>query len=227
LGKLAPIYIFLAVFWSLFDQTAGAWVLQAQSDLMIKTVNLGFTSIVVYPSQLGVMNAIFIVLFIPIFSYLVYPQLQKYIRLNYINKMTIGMVLAACSFALIAWVQARMDQGIAMNISWQILAYVVLTAAEIFVSISSLEFSYTQAPKSLKSLILSFWLLAVAVGNLFTALVNLFIKRADGSLILEGAEYFWFFTAFMLFAAMLFYSLNRNYIEEYHIQDAQRGLEEA
>lgn len=225
--RLAPIYIFLAVFWSLFDQTAGAWVLQAQSDLMIKTINLGFTSITVYPSQLGVMNALFIVLFIPIFTYLVYPQLGKIMRLNYVNKMSIGMVLAALSFALIAWVQAQMDQGIAMNISWQILGYVILTAAEIFVSISSLEFSYTQAPKALKSLILSFWLLAVAVGNLFTALVNLFIKRDDGSLLLEGADYYWFFTALMFVAAVVFYLMNRNFVEEHHIQNIKGNPHEA
>lgn len=217
--KLSPIYIFLAVFWSLFDQTAGAWVLQAQSDLMIKTMNLGFTSITVYPSQLGVMNALFIVMFIPIFAYYVYPQLGKVIKLSYVNKMSIGMVLAALSFALIAWVQAQMDNGIAMNIAWQILAYVVLTAAEIFVSISSLEFSYTQAPKALKSLVLSFWLIAVAMGNLFTALVNLFIKRPDGSLMLEGAAYYWFFTGLMFVAALIFFIMNRNYKEEHHIQD--------
>lgn len=222
--KLAPIYIFLAVFWSLFDQTAGAWVIQAQSDLMIKTINLGFTTITVYPSQLGVMNALFIVLFIPIFAYVVYPILGKLIKLTYINKMTIGMVLASLSFALIAWVQVKMDHGTAMNISWQILGYVILTAAEIFVSISSLEFSYTQAPKALKSLVLSFWLLAVAIGNLFTALVNLFMKQSDGSVLLEGADYFWFFTGLMFVAAIIFYFMNRNYVEEHHIQDVPAGL---
>ncbi|MFT4970049.1 MAG: POT family proton-dependent oligopeptide transporter [Chitinophagales bacterium] len=222
--KLSPIYIFLAVFWSLFDQTAGAWVLQAQSDLMIKTINLGFTSITVYPSQLGVMNALFIVLFIPIFAYFVYPQLAKIMKLTYVNKMALGMFLAALSFALISWVQSQMDQGVAMNISWQILAYVILTAAEIFVSISSLEFSYTQAPKALKSLVLSFWLIAVAMGNLFTALVNLAIKRPDGTILLDGAAYFWFFTGLMFVAAIIFYFMNRNYIEEHHIQNVPSGL---
>ena len=217
--KLAPIYVFLAIFWSLFDQTGGAWVLQAQSDLMDKTINLGFTSITVYPSQLGVMNSIFIVLFIPFFAYAVYPLLGKVVKLSYVNKISIGLFLAALSFAVISWVQVQMDNGIVMNISWQILAFVLLTAAEILVSISSLEFSYTQAPNAMKSLILSFWLLAVAFGNLFTALVNFFIKRADGTLILDGADYFWFFTALMFLAAVLFYVVNRNYVEQHHIQN--------
>jgi POT family proton-dependent oligopeptide transporter len=216
--RLAPIYIFLAIFWSLFDQTGGAWVLQAQSDLMIKTIHLGFTEITVYPSQIGFLNPIFILVFIPFFAYVVYPYLGKFVKLSYINKIAIGLFLAALSFAIIAWVQVQMDKGIAMNVAWQILAYFVLTIAEIFVSISSLEFSYTQAPNSLKSLVLSFWLIAVALGNLFTALVNLFIKRADGTLILEGAAYFWFFTGLMLLAAILFYALNRKFVEKHYTQ---------
>jgi POT family proton-dependent oligopeptide transporter len=224
--RLAPIYIFLAVFWSLFDQTGGAWVIQAQSDLMIKTMNFGFTTITIYPSQIGFINPIFILIFIPIFAYVVYPNLGKLIKLNYINKIAIGLLLAALSFAIIAWVQLQMDNGIAMNVAWQIAAYFVLTAAEIFVSISSLEFSYTQAPNSMKSLVLSFWLIAVAIGNLFTALVNLFMKKADGSLLLNGADYFWFFTALMLLAAILFYLINRKFEEKHYIQSIETNSNE-
>lgn len=216
--KLAPIYIFLAVFWSLFDQTSGAWVLQAQSDLMSKTIDLGFLSFDVYPSQLGFLNSFFIILFIPLFAYFIYPQMEKVMKVNYINKITLGLFLAALSFGLIAWVQMQMDQGISMSIGWQVLGFVILTAAEILVSISSLEFSYTQAPNSMKSFILSFWLIAVAIGNLFTAIVNSLLKRPDDSLRLEGSEYFWFFTILMFVSAIIFYWWNRNFEEVHYVQ---------
>jgi len=219
LKKIIPFYIFLAVFWSLFDQTGGAWVLQAQSPLMNKEINLGIVTFSVYPSQLGVMNSIFILLFIPLFSYVIYPFLGRFIQLTYVNKITLGMFIAALSFALIAWVQVQIDNGVMMNISWQILGFVLLTAAEILVSVSSLEFSYTQAPNTMKSFILSFWLIAVAIGNLFTALVNLFMKRDDGTLLLQGADYFWFFTLLMFIASVLFYMINRNYKEERFVQN--------
>lgn len=218
LAKLLPVYIFLMVFWSLFDQTGGAWVLQAQSDMMDKTINLGFFSFTVYPSQMGSLNALFILMFIPLFSYFVYPFLAKFIQVNYINKIAIGMLLGAVSFALVSWVQGKMDNGIVMNIGWQVLAFAVLTAAEVFISVSSLEFSYTQAPNALKSFVLSLWLVAVALGNLFTAFINYFIKNADGTLKLTGAEYFWFFTILMAVSTLLFYIVNRNYKEETYIQ---------
>jgi proton-dependent oligopeptide transporter, POT family len=182
---------------------------------------LGFVSFDFYPSQIGFFNPLLVVILIPVFSVILYPYLRSKFNLNYISKMTIGMVLAAVSFALISWVQGKMDNGFEMTIAWQILGFFILTSAEIFVSISSLEFSYTQAPNSLKSLILSFWLLSTAIGNGFTALINFFIKRPDGTLLLEGAAYFWFFTILMAVSAVLFYWVNRNYKETFYTQDLQ------
>ncbi len=44
------------------------------------------------------------------------------------------------------------------------------------VSIVCLEFSYTQAPKSMKSLIMALFLFAVSFGNFVTAQINHFIQ---------------------------------------------------
>ena len=70
----------------------------------------------------------------------------------------------------------KIDSGATPSISWQIVAYIALTAAEVMVAIVSLEFSYTQAPKSMKSLIMSLWLAAVFVGNQVTARINDYIQ---------------------------------------------------
>ena len=219
--KLTPVFFFLTIFWSLFDQTGSAWVLQADSNLMNKTINLGFFTFDFYPSQVGFFNPLLVVILIPVFTAFLYPWLRTKMNLNYVNKMAIGMLLASLSFALISWVQGRMDNGIEMNIAWQLLAFFILTAGEIFVSISSLEFSYTQAPNSLKSFMLSLWLMTTALGNGFAALINFLIKKPDGTLLLEGAAYFWFFTILMFLAAILFYFVNRNYKEIYYIQEGE------
>ena len=219
--KLIPIYLFITIFWSLFDQTGSAWVQQADSDLMNKHVDLGFIAFDFFPSQIGFFNPLLIVIFVPLFAAVIYPALRKLIPMTYVNKIAIGMVLASLSFALISWVQMNMDNGVTMSILWQVLGFVILTAAEIMVSITALEFSYTQAPNVMKSFILSFYLIAVSLGNLFTALVNAFIKNPDGTTKLEGAEYFWFFTVMMAIAAVAFYFVNRNYKEETYIQSRE------
>ena len=74
---------------------------------------------------------------------------------------------------------------------WQIVAYMVITAGEVMVSVTALEFSYTQAPKKMKSLIMGVYLLvAIALGNILTAKVNEYIdaQKKVGTSILEGAQ---------------------------------------
>ncbi|HIL25628.1 MAG TPA: MFS transporter [Verrucomicrobia bacterium] len=171
IGRLCVIYIFVAMFWALFDQSSSAWVLQA--DKMDRNL-LGLEWL---PSQIGAINPVMIMTFIPIFTWLVYPALNRVFPLTPLRKIAIGFFVAVPSFLIPAWIETQIAGGELPNIIWQIAAYVVLTAAEVFISITALEFSYTQAPQKMKSLILGFFLMSVSLGNLFTAGVNHFIQN--------------------------------------------------
>lgn len=105
------------------------------------------------------------------------------------------------------------------HIAWQLLAYLLLTVAEVMVSITCLEFSYTQAPKRMKSLVMSLFYLSISMGNFFTAGVNLFIQNPDGTRKLEGAQYHLFFAGFMGVTAFIFAIYARFYKEEHIVQD--------
>lgn len=108
--------------------------------------------------------------------------------------------------------------GVRPNIAWQVFAYLLITSAEIMISITCLEFSYTQAPNALKSFIMSIYLLSVAMGNLLTAAVNFVIQKPDGSSRLEGPSYFWFFTVLIAVAAIGFIVVAKMYRGQTHIQ---------
>ncbi len=107
------------------------------------------------------------------------------------------------------------------TILWQILAYIILTSSEIMVSITCLEFSYTQAPPRMKSLVMSLFLLSVSVGNLFTSLVNKVIQNDDGSSKLPGASYYWFFTGAMFATAVVFIYIAKTYRGKTYIQGTE------
>lgn len=109
--------------------------------------------------------------------------------------------------------------GYKPSVGWQFFAYLILTAAEIMVSITCLEFSYTQAPKKMKSFIMAVYLLSISLGNFFTAAVNAYIQNADGSTRLPGADYYWFFTIAMLVTAVVFIPIARRYPVKNYIQD--------
>lgn len=205
LGSLIPIYFCIAAFWCLFDQTASAWVLQAKSmDMQL----LGTTWL---PSQLQAVNPLFILLFVPLFSYVIYPAMNRLFTVTPLRKIGIGMFLMIPAFSISGLIQTWIDSGIAPSIGWQVLAYAILTAAEVMVSITCLEFSYTQAPRSIKSIIMSLYLASIALGNEFTAVINAFISRAPLKEWLQGANYYWFFTGVMLIAAIAFVFVARAY----------------
>jgi POT family proton-dependent oligopeptide transporter len=87
------------------------------------------------------------------------------------------------------------------------------------VSITGLEFSYTQAPKSMKSAIMAAWLFKVFLGNQFTAILNFLIPTLRKSGIkLYGAGYFQFFTLSMLVASVVFVFVARRYRGKIYIQ---------
>ncbi|MEM7697001.1 MAG: POT family MFS transporter [Verrucomicrobiota bacterium] len=168
--KLFSIYIFVAIFWALFDQTGSSWVLQAQN------MDRNWLGIEWLPSQIQALNPILILTFIPLFSYVIYPLIDRFFPLTPLRKISIGLFLTAASFALVSLAQGKIDAGETPSISWQLMSYVLLTAGEVMVSIVCLEFSYTQAPRSMKSVIMAIFLVSVSLGNLFTAAINHFIQ---------------------------------------------------
>ena len=208
LCKLSTIYAFIAVFWALFDQTGSSWIVQAQKmDRMV----FGFELL---PSQIQAANPLFIMLLVPFFSYFVYPLLSHFFVLTALRKMIIGLFLMVIAFAIPSVIQMQLDKGLMPHITLQLLAYVLLTSAEVMVSITCLEFSYTQAPKTMKSFVMAFYFLSVAIGNLFTSAVNFFIQNEDGTTKLAGASYYWFFTGLMLLTALLFMFVSKQYQED-------------
>ncbi|OYP38305.1 MFS transporter [Rhodopirellula sp. MGV] len=212
--RLTPLYLFVAVFWSLFDQSSSAWVLQAENmDRNVFGVEL-------LSSQIQAANPFLILVMVPLFSYVVYPAIDKVFKLTPLRKVSIGMFITVTSFTVSALIEQAITAGGTPNISWQILAYVLLTAAEVMVSITCLEFSYTQSPNSMKSIVMSFYLLSVAFGNAITAFVNAVISNPDGTSKLEGALYYWFFTGLMLLAAVMFSIVASLYRGKEHIQES-------
>lgn len=168
--KLLPVYLFVAMFWALFDQTGSTWIFQSQD------MDRNFLGFQWLPSQIQSLNSVFVLTFIPIFSLIIYPWVEKFWPLSPLRKMGTGFVLMAAAFVMVSFIQVEIDGGGKPNIVWQIAAFALLTAAEILVSIVALEFAYTQAPRKMKSFIMCFYLGAVAVGNIFVWGVNQFIQ---------------------------------------------------
>ncbi len=202
--RIIKVFVTVSIFWSLFEQTGSSWVLQAEKmDLM-------FMGMKIDPSQLQAWNPLMVMGLIPLFSYVIYPLVERMgIKLTPLRKMATGMYVAAASFLLVGGLQLVLDHGGKPNAMWQFFPYLVLTAAEVLVSITGLEFAYTQAPRAVKSTIMSFWLLTVSIGNLLTA----YISKIN---VFQGASYFFFFMFLMLVVSFLFtYAATKYQVQDY------------
>ncbi|MBN1805610.1 MAG: POT family MFS transporter [Sedimentisphaerales bacterium] len=211
--KLCIIFIFVSMFFALFYQSESAWVLQAEK------MNLRWLGKDWLPAQMQAANPFLIMILIPLFSYAIYPTLNRIWTLTPLRKIGIGMFLTAGSFLVPVWIEIQLKNGSQPSIGWQFFAYIFLTAAEIMVSITAIEFAYTQAPKKMKSTIQSIELLAISLGNLFAAVVNNIIKNDDGTSKLPGASYYWFFAIAMLLTACIFIPIACWYKPKEYIQD--------
>jgi POT family proton-dependent oligopeptide transporter len=151
--------------------------------------NLGF-GITLLPAQLQVVNGLFILILAPAFSYWVYPFFERLgVRVTPLRKIGVGLFTIAFSFVIVGWIEGRIQSGHRVSAWWQILAYVILTASEVLVSITALEFSYKQAPLRIKSFIMALFLLSTSVGNLMIAAVNdAMVKPVHATAVEVGTE---------------------------------------
>ncbi|XP_021500538.1 solute carrier family 15 member 1 [Meriones unguiculatus] len=105
LTKVLFLYIPLPMFWALFDQQGSRWTLQAT------TMSGKIGAIEIQPDQMQTVNAILIVIMVPIMDAVVYPLIAK-CGLNFtsLKKMTVGMFLASMAFVVAAIVQVEIDK---------------------------------------------------------------------------------------------------------------------
>ncbi|XP_039763196.1 peptide transporter family 1 isoform X2 [Pararge aegeria] len=85
-----------------------------------------------------------------------------------------------------------------VHILWLIPQYVILTMGEVMFSVTGLEFSFTQAPASMKSVLTSVWLLTVAFGNLIVVFI------VEGNFLDAQWKEFFLFAGLMLLDMFIF-----------------------
>jgi POT family proton-dependent oligopeptide transporter len=161
-GPILFVFALIPVFFTLFDQTNSTWVLQGEK--MVPAQVFGFT---IGAEEMQSANPLFVMILVPLMTGLLYPRIGRFA--SPLRRMTLGMFIAAFSYVIVALIQARIEAGAHLSVLWQAVPYIVLTTAEVLVSTTGLEFAFREAAPEMKSLVMSFWLLTVALGDLLVA----------------------------------------------------------
>jgi POT family proton-dependent oligopeptide transporter len=219
--KIISVFFLISVFWALFDQHSSSWIFQAgQMDLRLwgdRESLLGINNFTLSKNQVPALNPLMVMLLIPLMN-VVYGRLDRVgLRTTPLRRITAGMFFAALSFAVVAllqgWIDAAERGGLPrVWFGWQVIPYVFLTVAEVLVSVTGLEFAYTQAPARMKSTIMGFWLLTVTLGNVLVAFLAGFEK-------LERVNFFWTFAGLSAAAGLLFGLRAYFYVQKDYTQE--------
>ncbi|PYJ11381.1 MAG: MFS transporter [Verrucomicrobia bacterium] len=216
--RVLVLFALVTPFWSLFDQKASTWVLQA--DAMAKPS--WFQS-----SQMQALNPALVMILIPFNNLVLYPFLKRFgFEMTALRRMTIGIALAGVSWIAVGVMQVVLDGGNAFSITWQVLPYAFLTLGEVLVSATGLEFAYSQAPMAMKGALMSFWNLSVTIGNLWVLVVNAGVKNDAVIDFIKSSGFgltafqMFFFALFAFAAALAFGLVARSYPVADHYRQA-------
>ncbi len=207
--RVLVLFALVTPFWSLFDQKASTWVLQANAMEKPSWFQ---------PAQMQALNPALVMLLIPFNNLVLYPALRRFgYELTALRRMTAGIAFAGLSWIVVGAMQLVLDHGDAFSITWQVLPYALLTLGEVLVATTGLEFAYSQAPLSMKGAIMAFWNLSVTIGNLWVLVANAGVQNSAVTRFIASTGFgvtafqMFFFAAFAFAAALAFGIVARSY----------------
>ena len=171
------------------------------------------------PEEMLSANPILVMIFLPIMTLLVYPALGRFA--TPLRRMSAGMFLSGFSFIIVAMFQERLDAGEQLSVLLQTLPYIVITIAEVLISTTGLEFAFREAAPSMKSTIMGFWQLTVAIGNLLVSVLTWTLSKAGAEGDSVSVDRFMLYAG-MTFVVAIFFSIIAAFYK-YRDESAARG----
>lgn len=176
--KACNVFLWFPLYWLTYNQLNNNLTSQAA---VMDTQGL--------PNDiLSNLDPIALIILIPVCDYFLYPALQKAgINFSPLRKITVGFIMGALAMVWACVIQsyiykrsacgnmaAECETTVDINVWAQTGSYVLIAVSEIFASITGLEYAYTKAPKSMKSMVTAIFLfmnaVSSAIGEAFVSL---------------------------------------------------------
>lgn len=160
------------------------------------TMNTKLGSLKVPPASLPIFPVIFIMILAPIYNHIVLPFARKVTKtemgITHLQRIGMGLIMSIVAMAVAALVETKRkkvaaqtgmlnsSEPLPITFLWISLQYLFLGSADLFSLAGLMEFFFTEAPTSMRSLATSFSWASLAVGYyLSSALVSL-VNRVTG-----------------------------------------------
>jgi POT family proton-dependent oligopeptide transporter len=155
---------FCLIFFTLYEQTYGSWVLFSDRVMNHRALGVEWTA-----SELTSLGAFFILVLAPLFAWL-YPRLDaRGINPSKPAKSAYGLILAGVSFLVLVWSARHPDANGLTNIWWFVFAYFVLEFGEMLLSPIGLSAVTQLSVPSVASLMMGAWFLGTSYSEVLAA----------------------------------------------------------
>lgn len=163
--NVLKLFLALPLFFSMYSQSSSRFVFQATKT----NGDLGFYTI--KPDQMVMSTTLFIIVLVPIFDYIIYPMLSKVGIKTQLHKIACGFACSICAFVIAAIIEYRVKDT-EIHMLWLLPQFFITAVSDVFVWVATVNFAYTQAPESMKSVMTSFVYIANAGGSLIVIIVS-------------------------------------------------------
>uniref|UniRef100_A0A0E0MB87 Uncharacterized protein n=1 Tax=Oryza punctata TaxID=4537 RepID=A0A0E0MB87_ORYPU len=213
--RMVPIWVTSVLYAASLGQTATTFVQQGNAmDTMIGSFSVPAAS-------LNSAEVIFMMLWVVFQDTVVVPIARRYTGnpagLTQLQRMGVGRLLAVPALAVAAvletWRLRSVRDGANLSIAWQLPQFLILACSDVFCGIAQLEFFYSEAPASMRSLCSAFSFLALSLGYYVNSLV---VSIAKGWLPADLNHghldyYFWLWTGISATNFVVYAAFANNY----------------
>jgi len=208
LVRLSGFFLLIVFFWSIFDQSYSTWTLFARDYMNLDPVLPFFGQVHIPPDAIQALNAWLIIILTPLFAW-IWSRTDKdeTHRLSSPKKMLIGFILVILCMGVMT-VAGFMAQSAKISIMWEAAAYVLITMAELCISVVGLQMAFEEAPDRMKSMITGVWLFTVFAGDMFAGWFSrIYTETTPGA-------FFGMMTAMVIVVTILFYFVGRRFEQQ-------------
>ncbi|KAI3495389.1 hypothetical protein L1887_37726 [Cichorium endivia] len=149
------------------------------------------------PASLPIIPVAFLVILVPIYDQILVPLLRKFTGIptgiTYLQRIGVGLLLSSFSMAIAGIMEVKRKdvardhnmldavpvlQPLPISVFWLSFQYFVFGIADMFTYVGLLEFFYSQAPKSIKSISSCFLWSSMAMGYFLSGIMVKIVNHA-------------------------------------------------
>ncbi|XP_062111713.1 protein NRT1/ PTR FAMILY 4.6-like [Humulus lupulus] len=160
------------------------------------TMNTKLGSLKVPPASLPIFPVVFIMILAPIYDHFIIPFARKVTKsemgITHLQRIGIGLLLSILAMAVAALVEIKRkrvatssglldsNEPLPITFFWVALQYLFLGSADLFTLAGLLEFFFTEAPLSMRSLATSLSWVSLAMGYYLSTVVVSIVNNVTG-----------------------------------------------